>query len=215
MPAVPLIISGAVSAYSAYKQGKTADAQKQIMGQQSGLANEIGSFARGQSTMAQPALSKAMQYYTTLATGNRGAIDAQLASERAQTVDTYAGAEKGLINHTAAGPSRDRAIADLYKQRAGQLGIMPFQARQNAVGQLGSMGQSLAGNAIRGYEGAGSALTGASNTGENYAKSQNGALQSWNNVAANAGKVWDWYNKSRNGSSQYGPNSKTPGPWQE
>lgn len=204
MPAIPLIVGGvsaASSAWQAHKAGQVAGSQQQLMGQQSNLANEIGSFARGQSSMAQPALNKAMQYYMTLANGNRGAIDSALAPERAQITDNYAGAEKGLNARLAAGPQRDRAIADLYKQRAGQLGLMPLQARAGAVENLGKMGQGLAGNALNAYSGASSALNGASNTGRNYMEAQSNSNKMWNSTI-NSGRdlamgAYDWYKRSR------------------
>lgn len=206
MPAIPLIVAGASvagSVYQAKKAGEVANAQKQLVGQQSALANEIAGFAQNQHSMAQPALSKAMQYYMQLATGNRGMINSALAPDRAALTDTYKGAEQGLLARTAPGPGRDRAIAELYRQRAGQLGLMPFQAKQSAIGNLGQIGQNLTSNALDAYGRAGSALTGASQSGANWQRAQSDASDRWGGVVSGSGDLamgaYDWYRRSRGG----------------
>lgn len=209
MPAVPLIGMG-ISAYMSYKQaksmGKMAAGQEALMGKQTGLSDELATFARGQHTMAEPALNKAMQYYMQLAAGNRGKIDETLAPDRAALNETYRGAERGLTSRMAAGPSRDRAIAELYRSRAGQLGLMPMMARTNAMGALNSMGSDAMQRALQGYGQAGNALTGASNTGYNAMTARNQANQAWGDFAGNMTKVgtgiYDWW-KRRQGGMQH------------
>jgi len=206
MPVIPVIGLG-ISAYSAYKQARgasdAAKMQKQMMGKQTALADELSGFARQQHSMAEPALSKAMQHYMTLATGNRGAIGAELAPETNAVTESYRGAEKGLSRSTPAGPARDRAIADMYRQRAGQIGMMPFQARSAAFGNLQTMGQNAMSGALDAYRGASSALTGASTTGSNYMKANQEAGDAWGNFITNATKTgmgaYDWWKKSRGG----------------
>ncbi len=160
MPAIPLIGLG-ISAYSAYKQakqaGKAADMQKQLMAKQSALSGELSGFARNQTSLAQPALSKAMQHYMTLATGSRGAIGAELAPGIAGVTEASRGAERGIDRSIPAGPGRDRAIADLYRQRAGQIGMMPFQAQQKGFAGLEDMGTKGMSSALDAYRGAASA----------------------------------------------------------
>lgn len=200
MPAVPIIGLG-ISAVSAYKSAKNAssmaNSQKDLMRQQSGLSNEMASFAREQHTMAEPALQKAMQYYMQLATGNRAAIQGQLAPDIARLTETYRGAERGLEAKTAPGPSRDRAIAELYRQRAGQLGIMPFEARRSAVGDMAQLGGQRMNAALDAYGRAGSALTGASQAGTQAfnmgerASDRYGSMISAGTQAAQ--DAWNWY----------------------
>ena len=206
MPAIPLITAG-VSAYSAYKaaksQSKAAGEQKALMNHQSALANEMSGFARNQYSSAQPAMQKAMQHYMQLATGNRAAISSAIAPERNAMTESYRGAERGMESQLAPGPARDRAIAELYRQRAGNLGVMPFQARNAAFGNLAQMGQQGVDNSLRAYSGAGSALTGASNTGVNYMNANNQAQQGYQNLIANVGKfgtsIYDIYRRRRAG----------------
>lgn len=208
MPAVPLIGMG-ISAYMSYRQaksaGKQAKGQEALMGKQTGLSDEMATFARGQHTMAEPALQKAMQYYMTLASGSRGAIDAQLAPERNALTETYRGAERGMTSRMAAGPGRDRAIAELYRSKAGQMGLMPFMARQTAIGGLRDMGSDAMQRALQGYGQAGNALSGASNTGLNVLKAQQNANEQWGNFFGNITKAgtmgYDWWRRRRGGGS--------------
>lgn len=212
MPAIPLIGMG-ISAYSAYKQAKSAQkagqAQERIAQQQSDLGRALQTAGRGQMAAGEPALNKAMQHYMTLVTGNRGAINAEIAPERNQMLEGYRGAETGINAKLAPGPDRDRAIAELYRSKAGQAGMMPFQARQNAFQNLESAGEkrlSVGADLMKSSSGVfGGASDAAARAGENNAD----AWAGYGSIGANASKaaqgVWDWY-KNRRGGSQ-------PGPW--
>ena len=205
MPAIPIISLGA-GLFSSYKQaqaqGKAADMQKQMMQQQTALANEMKGIGQGQMTMAQPALNKAMQHYMTLASGNRAAIGSELAPETNAALESYRGAEKGLSRSTPAGPARDRAIADMYRQRAGQIGMMPFQARAQAFQGLEKMGNQGMSNALDAYRGAGTALTGASTTANNYMNAEDKKYGTYGNMISSGAQLgmdaWDWYKKRQN-----------------
>lgn len=158
---IPAVSIGS-SIFGGIMGGRKTGAQKQLEANtaaQSGLANQMSSFAREQHSMASPALQRAMQYYTQLAVGGRGAIGSALAPDKNRLLETYRGAERGM--DSMVGPSRDNALAELQRQKAGQLGMMPFMARQNAMGQLGDMGNTLSRNALSAYGGAGNALQGA------------------------------------------------------
>lgn len=208
MPAIPLIGLG-VSAYSAYNQSKNASRQakmqEQMMGNQTALAREMSGFARGQFSAAQPAMAKAMDYYRTLASGTRGAIDAKLAPERAAMNETYKGAEMGITSRLAPGATRDRQIAELYRQRAGQQGLMPFMARQQAVGSMADLAGNMTGYGLDAQRGAASALTGASTTGMNAARLSSDAGQQQAQMIANMVKMaqggYDWWKRSRGGAN--------------
>jgi hypothetical protein len=208
MPAIPLIGLG-ISAYSAYKQakqaGEAAKMQKELMGKQTALSGELSGFARGQTSLAQPALSKAMQHYMTLATGSRGAIGAELAPGIAGVTESSRGAERGINRSIAAGPSRDRAIADLYRQRAGQIGMMPFQAQQGGYAGLEKMGGEGMGRALDAYRGASNALSGASSTGKNYESANQDKWGAYNEMITSGTKAasgaYDWWKKSRSDGS--------------
>lgn len=208
MPAVPLIISGvgaAASAWQAHKMGQMVDTQRGMAGEQSALAREISGFARENHSMAQPALQKAMQYYMNLASGNRAAINSALAPDRAALADAYKGAQRGLENTTARGPGRDRQIAEMYRQKAGQLGLMPFMAKSGAMQNLQGLGQNLMSGMQGMYGTAASALTGASNTMNNASYGmdrQFGYMNNFLNMAGRAGQEgYEWWKRSHPGTN--------------
>lgn len=200
MPAIPLI-TGAVSAFASYKQAKgqskIASAQQGIMGEQSGLAKELTSFARDRMASGQPALDKAMSYYTRLATGNRGMINSALAPDRAALNDTYKGAEMGIDHSIGSGPRRDQAIAELYRKRAGQLGTMPFVAKQGAVNSMAQLGQNQVSAGLTGYGDAANALGAAGQSGQRWSDQNNQANQAWSSLINSGGDLasgaYDWY----------------------
>ena len=191
---IAMAISTGVSAYMAHKQQQTAqqaaDQMGALAGNQTALANETSQFARGQFAAGQPALQRAMQYYTTLASGSRGAIQSALAPSIGALRDQYSGVERGLSARLAPGPARDRAMADLKQKEAGQLGLMPFQARENAVGQMAGLGQENIGNALRAYGTSASALTGAANTIGQAADYRMAGNNVWSNFGTQAMNTW-------------------------
>lgn len=216
MPAIPLVmmgVSAGISAYQAHKQGQAADAQKGLMGsqqglmgQQSGLANTMSDIAKKQYTLAQPALSKAMNYYSTLATGGRGAVNSMLAPQMAQMTDTYKGAQTGMESKMAPGPGRDRAMADMFRQKAGQISMMPMQARQMGVQGMATMGQDRMNSSMDAFRGAGSALTGASqsgsaasNIGMNALGASNQQFGSFNDMGRNLMQMYLLYQQGKGG----------------
>jgi len=79
-------------------------------------------------------------YYRSLISGNRSAMQGAIAPERQQINSTYEGAEEGAKR--MKGPARDRAIAKLRLQKAGQVGTLPYQARRDAVNAAGQLGQN-------------------------------------------------------------------------
>lgn len=184
---VPLIAAG-VTAGAGMIQQKMANnaAKKQQMGQQqqqpvaagapatgtaleigqkqSALANTISDFAKRQHSMADPAMSKAMEYYSTLAGGNRGQMQAAIAPQVGQINSSYLGAERGMLSRMAPGAQRDSALADMYRQRAGQIGDLSVGARKEGVQGLAQMGQQMYGNAMSGFGAASGALSGAAGT---------------------------------------------------
>lgn len=79
-------------------------------------------------------------YYRALLGGNRAAMQGAVAPERQQINSTYEGAEAGAKR--MRGPSKDRALAKLRLQKAGQVGTLPYQARRDAASAAGQLGQS-------------------------------------------------------------------------
>ena len=165
---------------------KKADAalglQQQQAQRQSALSNTISEFARRQHTMAEPAMNKAMQYYTQLASGGRGGLQSAIAPETGMINANYRGAERGMMARMAPGGQRDAAIADLYRQRAGQIGSLGHTARSGAMNSMGNMGMNLMsqGNSMFGM--ASNALSGAGNQYGDVARQyQDRATQGNNN----------------------------------
>lgn len=188
---VPIIAAG-ISAGASLLGNRKTSAEKSLEAtnkQQSALAGQVAAMARQQHTLAGPALQKAMQYYTGLASGNTGSINSLLAPDRAALMQTYAGAQKGM-DTMAPGASKDRASAALAQQKAGQLGLMPMQARNQSFEKLAGMGGNI-------MEGANSLLGTAGNimTGQAYGASVLGGMQrqrqqGWQNLGSSIGNIF-------------------------
>jgi hypothetical protein len=145
--------------------------------------------ARQQHTLAGPALNKAMNHYMQLAGGNRAVMQSAMAPEINSLMDTYKGAEMGT-ERLAPGPQRDRAIAELYRQKAGQMGMAGINARQNAFGQLGQMGQNLSQGANSMFGMAGNVLGGQGNTLQGVAGMQQQRQQGWSQLGGAIGDIF-------------------------
>jgi len=167
--------------------------QQQQAQRQSSLANTISGFANKQFTMGEPAMQKAMQYYSSLLSGGRGGMQSAIAPEVGMINDNYRGAERGMMARMAPGGVRDNAIADLYRQRTGQIGSLGHTARSGAVQNLGNIGQGLIGNALNAYGAAGNALSGASGTYGDINRlnmqRQQGRDQMWQGFGTSMGQI--------------------------
>lgn len=133
---IPAIQLG-ISAYSAYKQRQAQKKQQEEAARAAAeIKGQAGTFQERDRQLTQiglPLLQSTSNYYRALIGGDRGAIDSALAPDRANIQDTYRGASRGLS--MLRGPTRDLATAELNRQKAGQLGLLPAQARANAVQQ--------------------------------------------------------------------------------
>lgn len=209
---VPLITAG-ISVAGSLLGNRKSGAEKAMEGtakQQSALATQIQAMAKNQHTMAGPALQKAMQHYMGLANGNTGAINSMLAPERGQLMETYRGAERGLSSRMAPGANRDTQMAELYRQRAGQMGMMPMMARQNAMGQLGNMGMTLNQGASDMMGMAGNVLSGATGTNAQIAQMQRQRQQGWQALGQNIGNIFMPWLQGKIGGSGLGGDVKLP-----
>lgn len=118
-----------------------------------GLQNAAGPFLQRGGQMADQGmgyLANAGQYYRNIL-GSRQSANAALAPETASVLDYYRGAE-GKAKRTLTGGSRDYALAELDRQKVGQIAGMVPLARRDAAAQIGNLG----GTAISG----GSAFSG-------------------------------------------------------
>lgn len=191
--------------------GGTDLSQTGLAGQQVNLSKLISDVSQRQHSIAEPAIGKAMQYYTKLAGGNSAAIQNTLAPQIASMTDTYRGAESGMTNRMSAGAGRDRATADLQRQKAAQLSMMPMMARSNANDQLGSMGQQMMGSANSMLGLAAGPLSGASNS-LNAAQQQSNANRSnFMDFGASMGKIFLPYLLNKAGGG--GSTGVTPNPF--
>jgi hypothetical protein len=122
-----------------------------------------------------PLLQSSSNYYRALIGGDRGAIDSALAPERAGIQDTYRGASRGLS--MLRGPTKDLATAELGRQKAGQLGLLPAQARANAVQQGQRAGEFATGTGLDARSRGASLYESAAGVGQNQARIDQGNRQ--------------------------------------
>lgn len=187
-------ISTGLGIWGAHKQAGLyndyAGQQDQIAKQQGSMARQMLNMGQGQFQMGMPALSKAMQHYMTLATGSRGAINQELAPERAGLTETFSGAQRGMERSMAPGAARDQAIADLARRRSGALGLLPAQARQGAFGQLSAMGGQALDRGGQLFDKSGRLLQEESGTQKQALEGRLGAGNAWQQFGQNMFQTW-------------------------
>lgn len=116
-------------------------AQTRAAEEQSGLARLLGSISRDQYSLATPAYKRALDYYSGLVgAGGTGKLQAAIAPDLARLSDIYQGAQTMVESTLRPGGVRDRAIADLAKERAGQAGLVALAGPREAAGKLGELG---------------------------------------------------------------------------
>lgn len=145
-PAAYAGIMAGTAIYGAIQGSRKTDAEKATQN----LSNTMSSIAGKQHSMAEPALQKAMQYYMTLASGNRTAIQGALAPSIQALNDSYKGGETRL-SMMPAGPTRDRQMAEMERERVGKLGMMPLSERNNAMSVLLNQGNTMNDSALGYY----------------------------------------------------------------
>lgn len=187
--AVPAISLGAQYFMS---RGKNRQIGQQIGAATTGLqrsGDELGRFAgtlgnQGTAFLgdaqksfgrANTAFDQSQNYFAPILGGSRAAIDQTLAPERAQITDTYRGATRALDTSGVRGGSRDLATAELNRDRAGRLALLPGAARANAATGMAQLGQARAGAATQ-QAGVGGGLTGQSVQARGGAASAYGGL---------------------------------------
>lgn len=170
--AIPFAVQGGAALYSYFKNKKNAKAQQEAQQstQQSGQQLTAAApplLQQGQQLTGQGSgylqqganqLQGAGNYYRTIL-GSRSAATNSLAPETTTALNYYQGAEN-KANRTMRGGSRDYAVAELERQKVGQLASYLPAARQNAaqgMERVGSATGALGGQALN----AGSAATGA------------------------------------------------------
>lgn len=206
MPTLAILGVGAgISAYEANKASNNASAQLGLQNQlaqgQAGISNQLSQFAGGQIANSQPAVDQATKYYQTILNGNKGAVNAQLATPLAQQSQMYQGAITNVNNNTAPGAQRDMARANLVSQQVGQAGLLPMQAQQGAASSLNAIGQAGLNRATGAYGAASSAASGASNTSNSAYNMSMNALQPWTQFGSAAMSAYMPYLLGKAGQS--------------
>lgn len=109
------------------------------------IGDAAGGFLGGaqkQFTSANNSLDQSANYFSPLLRGGRAAIDQHLAPERAGITETYRGAGKAIEQSGMRGGTRDLANAELNRDRAAKLALLPAVARGNAAGAMLDVGQT-------------------------------------------------------------------------
>lgn len=145
MPATAVIGGTAlVGSYLNYRGAKNASKrtpeEQNALTAQTGVANQLRDQSSSLFRMGTPALSQAGRYYSTLASGNRGAMTQALAPEIEQTNQVYGGTRRSLARFLR-GPDRDYQMGELERQRAGSVASLFREGRTNAVARLLDYGQ--------------------------------------------------------------------------
>lgn len=167
----------------------------------SGYGNKLAASGSPLLGEAQKSLTKAGtsydqvgSYLSPILNGGRGAINQALAPDLAAITETYRGAGKSL--ESVRGAQGDVARAELNRDKAGKLALLPSMARQNAAQGVMEVGKGQAGIGATQANAAGNifanataAKQGATNAyGALYGGAQNQALaqQAQNNQAGGA-----------------------------
>lgn len=156
MKAAPYIASGVGSLIGKKLSGPSGDQQAAMEGQRRGAENLEGAAApllqQGAGMVAEGGrgLGDASAYYRNILSSRRGAAET-LAPETTTALEYYRGAEN-KAKRTLSGGSRDYALAELDRQKVGQIaGFLP-SARANAAEGM----ERIGGTQIQG----GASLTG-------------------------------------------------------
>lgn len=160
MPAVPFIIPAVttgISAIGAYRNSKRAGqasaAQDAALQQQMFGLGQAQRRGGGLYDQSLPMFQQAGNYYKTLLSGNRAAMNQATAGPAAQITSTYRGAQRSLLGSTIRGGARDTALAELNRDRAASLaglhtGVQPMAA--GALAGLGGQGMTMGLNSLLG-----------------------------------------------------------------
>jgi hypothetical protein len=190
--AVPLIVAAAsagTGVYAAKKQANAAAAAQSSADQQAAFANRLALSQEDRSKQlfntGFPAAQKTAGFYSTLLSGNRGAMSNATAAPRAAINEQFRGAAAGLDRSGLRGGARDTAMAELSRDRAGRVAGLTSGVQPAAAEALGNLGTSLmagSGTAASGAGGLFSNLAGLSQQRAFYQDQQ--ANESYRNLGS-------------------------------
>ena len=148
----PLVISALGAVYAGHEANKQRQLQHDQMKKQEELLKPAAESGKLYTQQAQSAIGPTLNYYTTLLSGNRSAMQEAMAPELNSIAKSYAGsaaATRGLYPRGGTSPS---AAGNLRYQELGDINNTLYKARPMAANALGSLGTNLAG---LGYQGLG------------------------------------------------------------
>lgn len=205
--AVPLIAAGIGAGGSIYAAHEARAGQQDanaasapLIGAQTSLAQQQQRQGAQQFNFGFPLLQRSASYYGSLLNGNRASVTSTLAPTVSQINQTYSGASRNL-DRMAPGAGRDEARAELDRQRAGQVGGLPLQARQGAAASLMGLGESAVGGGTGALGSASSIygqLIGANQTQQNINNQQD--YQLGQNLSQIIGQFLQAYQQRQGGS---------------
>ena len=167
MPAVPAIIGAGGAIGSALLGSHAASSAMQMSPQeqaaytsQTNLANQMQGQGAQLFGKAMPALTNTLNYYQTLmGKGGRTAAYAATAPAAENVSSVYGGAANNLLRSGVQGGERDTALADLNREKAGQMSRLVTGVQPMAAQGLAGLGTSLLGGAGS-FEGGASGIYG-------------------------------------------------------
>ena len=181
-PAVPWLIKGGAALGGAlFGKKSQSNAMKRSPEEAMALQGAQGAAGnlttQGNALIGQgvPLMGQAANYWSTLLGGNRAQMAQATAAPRAALTDVYRGAEAGLDRSGVRGATRDVAMAELSRDRAGQIGRLTTGVQPGAAGALGEIGGQLIGQGAPMLSGAGniwSNLLGSGFDNRKYARGE-------------------------------------------
>lgn len=187
--------------------GQTQQAGERLAGMGEATTRTGGELTRtGTGFLSRGAeeLAPAASYYRNVL-GSRSAANAALAPERGTALEYYRGAE-GRLRRTMRGPARESQLAELERQKVGQLASYLPQARQagaaglertaGAYGGLGGQalgaGAGLTGQGIQAATAGGYLGSGLFNQASQLREQEKAGGKAWGNILYDVANLMPW-----------------------
>lgn len=161
---VAMMAGSAISSYLGRKTAKDIAKQgreltpeeRQAFQGGMGTAGSLGEMGQLLYGRGRQDLGAASNYYQTLlGRGGRSAMQAMVAPAAENISDVYGGAERGIESGYTRGGSRDLALEETRRQKAGQIARLTQGVQPQAAGMLGSLGLAQTGQGVGAQQGAG------------------------------------------------------------
>ena len=153
---VAMMVASYVASRRAQKKAaeRSKEEQAALQGAQTS-AQQIQQTGQNLVGTGSPMQTQAANYYQTLLRGSRPAMAQATAAPTAAITDIYRGAERNLDRAGVQGAARDVAVADLGRQRAGQIAGLTTGVQPAAAGELAGIGGQMTGQGVGALQGAG------------------------------------------------------------